>query len=267
MSPGSDMMGQASGGRMPALFKGKYSALVLKLVAVTSMLIDHIGAAVYEQYLYRHDIYSTGFFDSFASAPNAWSIYYILRIIGRLAFPIYCFLIVEGFYYTHDRRKYAFRLLIFGLISEIPFDLAFRQTPFTFSYNNVFFTLLLGLLAIWSHSEGRKRAASDTFERVLLNYIGPVTCMLAGEFLNTDYGVAGVLCIFVMYRLYHNRVLAMAVGVLILTCLSSPMELAAFVDVPLILFYNGTRGRQIKYFFYGFYPVHLLILACIGMLI
>ena len=258
------MMGQASGGRMPALFQGKYSALVLKLVAVITMLIDHIGAAVYQQYLYQQGTHFPGAVEALSSNLDTWGIYFIIRAVGRLAFPIYCYLIVEGFHYTRDKIMYAFRLLLFGLVSEIPFDLAFSQTPFYFVYNNVFFTLLFGLLAIWSNSEGKKSRSTSKAKWIILTYVVPLACMIVAELLNTDYGIAGVVCIFVMYRLYNNRVLAMAVGVLLLALLSSPLELVALLDVPLILFYNGTRGRQLKYFFYGFYPVHLLILALIA---
>ena len=103
----------------------------LKLIAVISMLIDHTSAVILEQ------------------IPGLENPAFLMRIIGRLAFPIYCFLLVEGFYHTRSRAKYAGRLFLFALISEVPFDLAFSRRMWDFSSNNVFFTLLFGLLVIW----------------------------------------------------------------------------------------------------------------------
>ena len=96
----------------------------LKLIAVISMLIDHTSAVILEQ------------------IPGLEAPAFFMRIIGRAAFPIYCFLLVEGFYHTRSRAKYAGRLFLFALISEVPFDLAFSRRMWDFSSNNVFFTLL-----------------------------------------------------------------------------------------------------------------------------
>ena len=109
----------------------------LKLIAVISMLIDHTSAVILEQ------------------IPGLEAPAFFMRIIGRLAFPIYCFLLVEGFYHTRSRAKYAGRLFLFALISEVPFDLAFSRRMWDFSSNNVFFTLLFGLLVIWGVERGK----------------------------------------------------------------------------------------------------------------
>ncbi|MBQ2453108.1 MAG: hypothetical protein II497_01520, partial [Lachnospiraceae bacterium] len=99
----------------------------LKLIAVVSMLIDHTGDVLFPGQLW-------------------------LRYIGRLAFPIYCFLIVEGFIHTRNVMKYMARLLVFGIVSEIPFDLAFFGEISYPGYQNVFWTLLLGLMSIYMMS-------------------------------------------------------------------------------------------------------------------
>ncbi len=103
----------------------------LKIIAVIAMFLDHLAATVLVRCLV------TGVFWDQA----AWyEVYQVMRNIGRVAFPIYCFLLVEGFIHTSDRRKYALRLFLFALISEIPFDLAFNAQVLEFGYQNVFFT-------------------------------------------------------------------------------------------------------------------------------
>ncbi len=122
----------------------------LKLIAIFVMLIDHIGATILEQMLI-----SRGYFlyNTVASTDMAnvrlYMIYSIMRMIGRLGFPLFCFLLVEGFVHTRNKGKYVIRLAMFALISEIPFDLAFHGKAFYFGYQNVFFTLLIGFLVMW----------------------------------------------------------------------------------------------------------------------
>ena len=101
----------------------------LKLVALFTMLIDHFAATVILQ------IANTG-----TGGKTLIDIYWVMRSIGRMAFPVYCFLLVEGFKYTHSRLRYAARLFIFALISEIPFDLALNNAVLEYKSNNVFFT-------------------------------------------------------------------------------------------------------------------------------
>ena len=107
------------------------SGSTLKLIAIVTMFIDHLGVVAFETQI-----------------SNYMVPYYIMRLIGRLAFPIFCFLLVEGFFHTRDVKKYALRLLVFAFISEIPFDLAFNRQMFYWRHQNVFFTLFIGLLVI-----------------------------------------------------------------------------------------------------------------------
>lgn len=113
------------------------SGTALKRIACLSMLLDHIGASLLENGLFRCS----------AIAPRLVGLDQLLRLVGRLAFPIYCFLLVEGFLHTHDLKKYALRMLGFALISEGPFDWAFFSGVY-WGHQNVYFTLLLGLLAM-----------------------------------------------------------------------------------------------------------------------
>ena len=236
------------------------SGFGLKMIAVITMLIDHTAATILERALMQ----------MLAGGPiieqnyNVFlGIYFVMRIIGRMAFPIYCFLLVEGFHYTKSRAKYALRLFLFALISEIPFDMAFNQKIWDFSYNNVFLTLLLGLLTIMAADWVKERFA----EKKALKVILMILCMLAGAALAqfvliTDYGAFGVIAIFIMYLMYQRRMAGFALMIVPLA-VSSLMEAAAFLMLIPLHFYNGTRGKQCKYFFYIFYPAHLLILSLI----
>ena len=113
------------------------SGTALKRIACLSMLLDHIGASLLENGLFKQGSFW----------PGDVQLDGVLRLAGRLAFPIYCFLLVEGFLHTHDFKKYALRMLGFALISEWPFDWAFFSGVY-WGHQNVYFTLLLGLLAI-----------------------------------------------------------------------------------------------------------------------
>lgn len=225
----------------------------LKLIAVVTMLIDHIAAAILARYLIIGD-----------SVPTAlYTIYFVMRCIGRIAFPIYCFLLVEGFTHTRDRKKYALRLFAFALISEIPFDLAFNSKVLEFGYQNVFFTLFLGLLTIMLLSEVEKRREWNVVLRTVLFVVIIVGGMLVAYGLRTDYSYYGVMCIVILYLFRNGRIYQIVAG-----CLSFFWwELPAIISFVPIYFYNGKRGWNIKYFFYLFYPVHLMILYLICVLL
>lgn len=236
------------------------SAAVLKWTAVLTMLIDHIGASLLAGLAKASHSWGTGV--------RSREFYYALRILGRLAFPIFCFLLIEGLFHTRSRWKYLLRLGLFALISELPFDLAFNQAKFGLQEGqNVFVTLFLGLAscAVWE----RLTKGNDP----KCNPLGGLAAMLfavgaffAAEVLNTDYGGLGVALILVMYLL-RDKAFArdlLGLGVLCLMFIvsgSSWIEVFAALSFPLLHLYNGQRGRQNKYFFYIFYPAHLLLLA------
>ena len=238
----------------------------LKMIAVITMLIDHSAATILERILVQMPSWAP------VTVKN-WEQWYrldlLLRGIGRMAFPIYCFLLVEGFHYTHSRRKYAARLFVFALISEVPFDMALNQSVLELSYNNVFFTLFLGLLVIMAADWVMERFSSDNLTSeigriILLVVIGMMGCALASYVISCDYGASGVIAIYIMYLLRKNRELGFAFAVISLGMLSGSLELLALLMLIPLHFYNGTRGRQHKYFFYAFYPLHLLLLALIA---
>lgn len=248
---------------------GKLSGYDLKIIALATMLIDHIGAVVLWRYM------------DATNQMSGWVVYeyQLIRYIGRMSFPIYCFLLVEGFLHTKNVGKYLLRLLLFAVISEIPFDLAIGRTLWLPGSSNVFFTLAIGLVLIWGISILEKcyefwlEKKLDTFiGRLLMLAVGFLLMVpaiyLAEVVLGSDYGMAGILAILVLYLFRNYRYLAYVLAVMILFVFCGSSEiLALFMLLPLSL-YDGTRGKKTnKWLFYGFYPAHLLILAliCIGL--
>ncbi len=231
------------------------SGSALKLIALITMIIDHVGAAILEMGVIEG--YNTGMLNiSYETALFWWNVDSVLRGIGRISFPIYCFLITEGFLHTRDVRKYALRLGVFALLSEIPFDLAFYHVLWTWEHQNVFFTLFLGLLAI---------AAIDYYEkRMNSRWVGLIAAfcfVMLGDVLHTDYGAFGVFFIVVLYAFRNCGWIRTVIGcILIAWETTAPL---AFIPIQM---YNGERGRlRLKYFFYAIYPAHLLILYGICM--
>lgn len=230
------------------------SGSTLKLIAIITMLIDHIGAGILGRFLNIEHWQNESLLQA----------YLVMRNIGRIAFPIFCFLLVEGFLHTSDRKKYALRLGAFALISEVPFDLAFNSKVVEFGYQNVFFTLFLGLLTVAAYHElAEKKVQWNSWVRILAGILVVLLGMGVAELLRTDYGALGVLAVMVLYILRNRRMVQAAVGYLYF-CSWEPTSLPAFI---LIAVYNGKRGWKLKYFFYAFYPVHLLLiyLICLGM--
>lgn len=243
----------------------------LKFIAVITMLIDHIAAGLLATNVL------------FVNAMNSsdWSrefiIYKSMRAIGRMAFPIYCYMLVEGYFHTKNIKKYGARLLAVAVISEVPFDLLFRREIFTFKYNNVLWELLLGLVTIWLIDCLKKKDFSNIVKGVpsaTVSYLAQIIVFLASagisELTNLDYGVAGITCILMMYVYYgpdrKNVLKGFSLGVLMLTIASSTLEVFAFLMLIPMYFYKGARGRDskaLRLFFYLFYPAHIIALILI----
>lgn len=239
------------------------SGSTLKWIAVVTMLIDHVGAAV----LLR--VYRTNCFRlTTEGLRQLVLVYRVMRAIGRVAFPIYCFLLVEGFRRTGNALKYALRLFLFALISEIPFDLAFHSQILETEYQNVFFTLFFGLAAMIAADAICRRWLKEEWTlryRILeMVVVGGCTAVAAGMawLLRTDYSWKGVGCIMIMYLFRRNKTTQIAAGIS-----SFLWENTAFLAFIPIALYNGKRGLKMKYFFYIFYPAHLLVLYFICRLL
>lgn len=217
---------------------------VLKIIAVISMLIDHIGAYIF---------------------PDA----YWLRCIGRLAFPIFAFFIAEGMRYTRSRKRYVLTLLVFAIISQIPYGFL-RE----FYYLNILFTFLIAIFAIFLIENYKK---NETLYMIYLLLLGSV--LLFVEFLNiVDYGIFGVLLILVFYFVKDKK-LSLSLGAACLVLLTLKMMLFAgftlrstvqflsILSLLLLYFYNGNKGKvNLKWLFYIFYPMHLLVILIITLI-
>lgn len=219
------------------------SGSTLKTIALVSMFIDHAALVLlYWGFLYHNIPIQKG-----TSIYTAYIIYEIMRKIGRIAFPIFCFLLIEGFLHTSNRKKYALRLLLFAFISEIPFDLAAGNQLIYTDSCNVFVTLFIGFVTIW---------AMDHFQQNQMLQI-PIALLgcLAAFLLQSDYDFRGIILIILLYIFRYDRSTQAISGSIALFWEWQ----AAFAFIPICM-YNGTRGKNIKYFFYVFYPAHLLLL-------
>ena len=205
----------------------------LKMIAIVIMAIDHIGAVLFPQYL--------GF-----------------RIIGRIAFPIFAFTLVEGFLHTRDVKKYMMRLGLLALISEVPFDLAFFGTPLEFGHQNVFFTMFLGIAMLYLLLKNVSK---------LRQFLIVLAMLLLAEFMRTDYSSAGLLTIFLFYQWRGSQLLKLAgMAFVNIFYLGGLQAYACFSAIPIAM-YNGKKGPACKWFFYWFYPVHLFLLYLLNLVI
>lgn len=234
------------------------SAAALHIIAMTFMLMDHLWATLLPA--------------------QEW-----LTCVGRLAFPTFAFMTVEGYFHTHDLRKYLRRMLVFALLSEIPFDLMYGGTWFYPVHQNVIWTLLLGLLGIHLMEKARKKQKTALY--VLTVALVLVLGVVLGTLGMVDYYGAGVLTMFVFYLFrgrkwwcFLGQLLALYwVNVELLSGLMYPVNifgteielcqqgLALLALLPIWL-YRGRQGyhsKPFQYACYAFYPVHMLVIVMV----
>ena len=231
------------------------TSFVLKIIALVTMFCDHFGHA-------------------FCGYPS------IFNYIGRIAFPIFAFQISQGYLYTRNLKKYFLRLILFAIISQIPFYLFEFKFITTSPSLNIFFTLLLGLTSIFVYDNFSKLDSSKLNHKLLglelKKYIAIAIVLLLGllgEWTHVDYGLWGVLVIFSFY-LFHHHKLGMILAFFALCLLKYGswfvfygfrieylcFFIFTFLPSIFIWFYNGKQGPKIKYLLYVFYPLHLLAL-------
>jgi hypothetical protein len=252
------------------------NGVILKLIAIITMLIDHTTAVLIP----------------YQTAPT---LYIIGRTVGRLAFPIFCFLLVEGLINTKDVKNYLLRLGLFAILSELPFDMAFYNSTSNMQHQNIFFTLFIGLMVIFfiRKLEGLRAEKEMILSFRVFSILLEIIIVLAGCFtanlLVTDYSAYGILQIVIFY-LFRNKKGLLFIGIFLInqmlgfgfqlteslqTTIRSLIPLVTSVSIQsyatlslvLIFRYNGDRGPKLnKYIFYAFYPMHLFILYIINMI-
>ena len=225
----------------------KINGAQLKYIAFASMFIDHFNKAIITPFL-------TG-----TGPLNV--ITRIFDILGRIAFPIFAFMIVEGFFKTKSRWKYLRNLLVFATISEIPYDMFQSAVFINTRSQNILWGLALGLFTIMiidKLKEKIKKRPVWIFVSIIIVALSSLGSML----ISADYEYYAIIIIYIYYLFYDKRLLASGLGYLVII-----KEIYAILGFATVLLYNGEKGKQNKTFNYLFYPVHLLILGIIRMVL
>ncbi len=206
----------------------------LKIIGIISMFIDH----------YHYIIGGSE----------------ILNIIGRVSFPIFSFVLVEGYKHTRDFRKYLLRIGISGVLFQIPiWILKYTETL------NIFFTLFLGLLSMYIYDK-----YNSYVSKIMIIPIG-----IAAVLLKVDYGIYGILLIMCFYLGYDNKYMRIVFPLLLNIWVYfdsrifdiAKIQIYSILGLVPIFFYNGEKGKNAKYFFYIFYPLHFILLEAVKYII
>lgn len=216
----------------------------IKIIACITMFLDHIKYAI-------------------PATENFLTMY-----LGRLSFPLFAFSITEGYLHTSNLKKYYKRLIIFGIISQIPF-LYFRTLVGEWKMLNIMFTLMFGLMCI------------NVYDKIEKKYISipiVIAIIIFGDLLNVDYGWLGILAVFFIYLFRDKRqFLPLIYGIILFVYYYCAVGKDIFIvqnllsivfacmSMFIIIAYNGKQGKKLKYFFYWFYPIHLIIIDLISL--
>lgn len=239
------------------------SGFSLKWIAIITMLIDHTAATlVWSYYLDLRQSFSP-------DAALWYDIYIWMRRIGRMAFPLFCFVLVEGFVHTRSRSKYALRLLAFGIVAEVPYDYALHTSISWTSELNIMFTLLLAFCALWLADVVGSKLKLPWWGTSLLTVATVAgAAWLANGPLDVSYHAYGIILIGALYLARNHRfvqfLLGCAATVWYCEDHNSWLQMYAAAGLACIALYNGQRGRGMKWFFYLFYPVHLAVLGLLN---
>lgn len=237
----------------------RLSSDTLKIFALIIMLIDHADYGLLHLYLANN---------AFTIDPNLYTklnnVYQYGRNVGRLAFPIFAFLLVEGFFHTRNVWKYAGRLAVFALVSELPFDYGLYQEIFHDDHQNVMLSLLIGLLTMIALDYIKKLPGySDALQAVLFICVS-VAAMDIAQLTHCDYGWKGPLLVIVLYFLHEVHPFRLIAGAAAIC-----WEKFAPISFLILYFYDVTKkpSKKLKYFFYIAYPAHLILIYFIGRLL
>ena len=245
---------------------GKLSGEQLKMIALLFMLLDHVG--------YRMTL------DNLVDNTKLWiSIGETFRVFGRIAFPIFAFMVAEGFRHTSDRKRYAIRMLVFAVISEIPFDMLRNYSMqknyimhknndysrlFDMSGQNVMFTFFLAIVMLTFIEEYKLK---KTTYYAYFEYVYVIAFGIVAYLVKCDYHYFGILLVWFFYKFVDEFYICAILVALMYFIQGEYMGAASLIP---IFLYNGKRTNKLmssgeskihKYFFYVFYPLHMLILS------
>ena len=227
------------------------STFHIKIIAIVTMIIDHIGLFFFPQIE-------------------------IFRIIGRIAFPLFAWLIANGAYHTRDIKSYLSRLFYLALISQVPFTLANQQIGTSLLYLNVVFTLYLGLLAIYLIKNTKNK------------FLWPIIilgCSVVADFIQSDYGAMGVLSVVTFYLFLNSKIKTAISQIILLFVLplfisileiynktsfsylyiNSLLEVYGLIALVFIFLYKNIEGRKAKYLFYIVYPLQYIVIYLVRL--
>lgn len=221
------------------------TSFAIKVIACFSMILDHIKYAI----------------------PNINN--FATLYLGRISFPLFAFLVSEGYKYTSDLKKYYKRLLIFGVISQIPFML-FRTLVGEWIMLNIMFTLILGLVCITIYENEKRRWVSIP---------AVIFISILAEIINVDYGWFGVLSVFIIHVFKNKKIMLLTtysgltvlfyyylIKMEIFSTQGMLYIISTMCSVIFILMYNGKKGKNLKRFFYWFYPIHMLLVYILSFI-
>lgn len=283
------MMNQSTNTNNPVPQSG-FPANFLKIFAALTMLIDHAAITLVYAKMAAYPEYVTLVFSGETIAEEVaatipaeflslYSMYRVMRLVGRIAFPIFAFLLFEGFMHTSNHKRYLLRVGLCALLAEIPFNLivttaapVYRLTGVETSllypnYQNTVFTLFLALLMLCAMKW--LEPSEDLPKTAFVRWLGQLACVLAACVISVvarlDYSYICILFVTVLYFFRYNKKMQIIFGCLIF--LVTNTDIAALLAFVPIAMYNGyiIRSKKFKYFFYIFYPAHLLVLYLISL--
>lgn len=238
---------------------GIWTGNFLKMIAVLAMILDHFAAAVMEQGILaacNGDPDKIRLFFNSETGAHVLIADRILRGVGRISFPIICFLLTEGFFHTRNRKQYLLRIGVCTVVSEVFFDLAIYDSWFYIGYQNIGFTLFLALLVLMGMQHFRRSPAMQ------------ILCIAAGSgvswLIRSDYCIVGIILPAVFYWFANEPVFQLIIGAIVSAAESIRFFGSAALAYLPIMLYNGKRGYwHLKYFFYVLYPIQFLALYLI----
>ncbi|MBO5179863.1 MAG: conjugal transfer protein TraX [Clostridia bacterium] len=205
------------------------SSFALKIFAIIFMFIDHIGYV-------------------FFPAQN------LFRIIGRLAFPIFSFQIGIGFKHTKNKEKHILLLLLFAIFSQIPFFLMCNLHAISYTLN-ILFTFIFALIIIY---------CNDNIKSYFIRIPLIVILILLTFYIKVDYGILGILLTVFLYYFSHNKyvtfIILTSFVILHYIINNSILQLYSLFSIIFIWLFNGQKGMDVKWLFYIFYPLHMLLI-------